>query len=102
MYKIGFDAKRAFTNFTGLGNYSRFTISSLSHLFNYNEYFLYTPKYRDHPLQEFARAANITIRKPEGLLKVSSSLWRSYGMAGQMNRDHIELFHGLNGELPFC
>ncbi len=102
MYRIGFDAKRAFTNFTGLGNHSRLTISSLSHLFNYNQYYLYTPQYREHPLLHFSQASNITIRKPEGLLRGSSSLWRSYGVARQIKRDEVDLYHGLSGELPFC
>ena len=42
--KIGFDAKRAFLNSTGLGNYSRDTIRILSNYFKNNEYHLYTPK----------------------------------------------------------
>ncbi len=40
---IGFDAKRAFKNFTGLGNYSRFVVKSLSDHYPKNEYFLYSP-----------------------------------------------------------
>ncbi len=42
--RIGFDAKRAFLNNTGLGNYSRDTIRVLSHYYQHNKYFLYTPK----------------------------------------------------------
>ncbi len=42
--KIGFDAKRAAQNRTGLGNYSRFIIRILSELRPDNEYHLYTPK----------------------------------------------------------
>ena len=42
--RIGYDAKRAFTNFTGLGNYSRDTIRIISSFFNKNDYVLYTPK----------------------------------------------------------
>ena len=40
---IGFDAKRAFLNNTGVGNYSRDSIRVLSNYFSNNEYFLYTP-----------------------------------------------------------
>lgn len=43
--KIGFDAKRAFNNYTGLGNYSRFIIESLVQFVPENEYLLYTPKF---------------------------------------------------------
>jgi hypothetical protein len=42
--RIGFDAKRAFLNNTGLGNYSRDTIRILSDYCSNNKYFLYTPK----------------------------------------------------------
>ena len=42
--KLGFDAKRAFFNNTGLGNYSRDTIRILGQYFSDNEYHLYTPK----------------------------------------------------------
>ena len=38
--RIGFDAKRAFLNNTGLGNYSRDTIRVLSNYFPDNKYFL--------------------------------------------------------------
>ena len=44
--RIGFDAKRAFYNSTGLGNYSRDSIRILSLLYPDNDYFLYTPKER--------------------------------------------------------
>ena len=50
---IGFDAKRAAQNRTGLGNYSRFVIRILSEKFAGNQYHLYTPKPHRMPyLQE--------------------------------------------------
>ncbi|MDD4655709.1 MAG: glycosyltransferase family 1 protein [Bacteroidales bacterium] len=101
MYKIGFDAKRAFKNFSGLGNYSRSTISSLTTIFNYNEYYLYTPNYKKHPLHKFAEASNIKIRKPEKFTeKKLPSLWRSFTLKSQIENDSLDLWHGLSGELP--
>ena len=44
MMNIGFYAKRAAKNRTGLGNYSRFVIRILSEQFVSNSYHLYTPK----------------------------------------------------------
>ena len=41
--KIGFDAKRAVCNNTGLGNYSRLVIDVLSLYFPKNDYRLYSP-----------------------------------------------------------
>ena len=41
--RIGFDAKRAFYNRSGLGNYSRDIIRILHQNYADNEYLLYTP-----------------------------------------------------------
>ena len=45
---IGFDAKRLYNNFTGLGNHSRTTIDILTDYYPENTYFLYTPKVKQH------------------------------------------------------
>jgi len=45
--KIGFDAKRAFLNQTGLGNYSRNTLIALKKYFPDNDYILFTPEIRE-------------------------------------------------------
>ena len=42
--KIGFDAKRAYQNFTGLGNYSRDLIENLIQDAPNNQYVLFAPK----------------------------------------------------------
>ena len=64
--RIGFDAKRAFSNNTGLGNYSRYTIQVLSHYFSNNKYLLYTPKKNKNPRLDFINdRENITIQQPE-------------------------------------
>ncbi|MDR3133445.1 MAG: glycosyltransferase family 4 protein [Prevotellaceae bacterium] len=98
--QIGFDAKRAFKNFTGLGNYSRAVISILSDFYPDNLYFLYTPFYKKHPLLDFAHRPNIAVRGPEGFLKRLPAAWRSLGMASDVKFERMELFHGLTGELP--
>ena len=98
--KIGFDAKRAFRNFTGLGNYSRAVVSLLSEFYPDNSYFLYTTFYKKHPLLAFSKRPNITVRGPEGFLKRFPPLWRSYGVVSDIRFDKIDLFHGLTGELP--
>ena len=74
MYRIGFDAKRAFKNFSGLGNYSRSLISALSQFYTYNHYYLYTPEYKENPLLDFAQRSNIKIVTPKGLNNTFSSL----------------------------
>ena len=44
MSKIGFDAKRFFNNYTGLGNYSRDLIRILRSNYPEQEFLLYTPQ----------------------------------------------------------
>jgi glycosyltransferase involved in cell wall biosynthesis len=98
--RIGFDAKRAFRNFTGLGNYSRSTIAMMSNYYPDNQYYLYTPPYKPHPLFNFADKPNINICSPAGWLKCWPSIWRSYGLGSNVAADRMELFHGLAAELP--
>ncbi|MCL2435615.1 MAG: glycosyltransferase family 4 protein [Lentimicrobiaceae bacterium] len=98
---IGFDAKRAFHNYSGLGNHSRLLIHSLSNLYKENQYFLYTPKYKPHPLHNFADNNNCTIVTPKEISSLlPSSFWRSFFMANDINAQNIDIFHGLSGELP--
>ena len=98
--RIGFDAKRAFRNFTGLGNYSRSAIAVLADYYPDNQYYLYTPPYTSHPLLSFADKPNIRICTPKGLFKHCSSIWRYYGLGSRLASDQVELFHGLSAELP--
>ena len=97
--RIGFDAKRAFFNHSGLGNYSRDTISILSDYFPMNEHVLYSP----NPLKSipFKKSVNLSISGPKKFWhKKFPSLWRSYGLAEQLKDEKIELYHGLSNELP--
>jgi glycosyltransferase involved in cell wall biosynthesis len=100
--KIGFDAKRAFLNNTGLGNYSRDAIRVLSHFFPENKYFLFTPKVpQTHTVSLFNGHANTFIRTPKSLIsRVFTSYWRSKSVVKDLVADKIDLFHGLSHELP--
>ncbi len=98
MMKIGFDAKRAFLNHTGLGNYSRSVISSLSHYFPENEYFLYTPRTvrnaRTSPLLQ----ESLQLRQPP--FPLFKSLWRSRLVVSRLRKDDLDVYHGLSHEIP--
>jgi len=48
--RLGYDAKRAFFNRSGLGNYSRDVLNMLAEYFPMNEYFLYSPQPQKTPL----------------------------------------------------
>ncbi len=97
--RIGFDAKRAFNNYSGLGNYSRYIISNICRFYPENECFLYTPKIVDAEL--FNEPAGTIIGKPGGFWKKSGSLWRTFRLTQRLNKDAIDLYHGLSNELPY-
>jgi len=98
--KIGFDAKRAFLNFTGLGNYSRSIIKILSRYYHNHQYILYTPLIKNSVL--FTDSPNVKIALPEKpLQKMFKSYWRSFALTNQIKKDKIDIYHGLSNELPF-
>jgi glycosyltransferase involved in cell wall biosynthesis len=98
--RIGFDAKRAFTNNTGLGNYSRYTISALLHQYPENDYSLYTPS--DNRFEIFNPPESATLSMPDkSWSKNLKSYWRSIGITHQLVRDHIDIYHGLSNEIPY-
>lgn len=100
--RIGFDAKRAVANNTGLGNYSRYIIEILSEQFPDNEYLLYAPKRKDNPrLKAIMSRNNIRFVYPESRLhKLFSSLWRTRNIVSDLTKDNIDIFHGLSNEIP--
>jgi glycosyltransferase involved in cell wall biosynthesis len=96
--KIGFDSKRLFCNFTGLGNYSRTLLHNLARFYPENNYCLYTPGIRKSPETDaFSQDAGFTIRMPETIFR---SLWRTCTIKAQLATDHIQVFHGLSNEIP--
>lgn len=95
--RIGFDAKRAAQNRTGLGNYSRFVMRILQKQFPEDEQFLYLPNQNKTP---FLHKTSGKKRYPKGLWKSLRSLWRVWGMTGDIRHDGIDIFHGLSNELP--
>lgn len=102
--KIGFDAKRAFTNFTGLGNYSRSTVKILADFFPNNSYYLYNPRVPSESQIQFLdlpHHSEVHIRIPKTFFYESfPSLWRRAGITKDIQKDGIDIFHGLSHELP--
>ena len=96
---IGFEAKRAFHNTTGLGNYSRTLIAGLAQFYPQHQYFLFNPKPSEKfPKPEFENVHEIL---PSGFLsKKLSSLWRSKWITNDLQKLNIQLYHGLSHEIP--
>jgi glycosyltransferase involved in cell wall biosynthesis len=94
--QIGFDAKRAFCNNTGLGVYSRNLLNALREYAPAHGYHLFTP---DTGTSLFPEADRFPVHTPpKGVL---GAWWRTWGVAGAAAKAGVRVFHGLSHELPF-
>lgn len=99
--RIGFDAKRAFRNFTGLGNYSRFVMDLVMHAHPEHDYVAYSPKRPSGRAIAFADSLP-QLKKvfPSGFWKRAGSAWRTRKITDLLEKDGIDLYWGLSNELP--
>lgn len=95
--KIGFDAKRLFHNFSGLGNYSRTLVRNLAQFHPQNSYYLYTTRLgQTAETSEFLDETRFSLRLP-GSFK---PFWRRKGVSKDIRKDEIDVFHGLSHQIP--
>lgn len=88
--KIGIDAKRAFFNTTGLGQFSRTLIQDLEENIS-KELLLFSPKIpKEKPL----------FKSQVVYPKSRSFFWRSYGIKREIVQHNISIYHGLSNEVP--
>jgi glycosyltransferase involved in cell wall biosynthesis len=96
---IGYDAKRAFQNKTGLGNYSRTLISSLDAYFHEHQYVLFAPKHTS--LFDTHELRSVKVVRPQWQpAKTLSAVWRSKWITRDLKQLGIHLYHGLSNEIP--
>ena len=95
---IGFDAKRAFVNAAGLGNYSRNTLRALGNVFPNNQYFLFTPKIVK---SRFSLPESSTVIMPNSFWwRALKPFWRRYKISRLAKKAKLDIYHGLSHELP--
>lgn len=102
--RIGFEAKRATHNFRGLGNYSRGLIEGLIEYSPSEELFLYSPPIKNIRGQRWvdSLSGKASLRLPGSKIENKlSSFWRSFLMANDLNKDNLDIFHGLSHEIPY-
>ena len=101
--RIGFDAKRLYNNFTGLGNYSRFIVSALAAAYPDDRYVLFTPRVKAHaetaPFLNHPQMQTVLPPAWMSTLKLGS-VWRSFLAGGAAAKAGVDLYHGLSHELP--
>jgi len=96
---IAFDAKRAFLNNTGLGNYSRTMINALTRMFPDNRYTLYTTSEGDN--RHFSTPMGCMLRTPDARLSGRlKGYWRIRDITRMLAKDQVDLYHGLSNEIP--
>ncbi|HPE75849.1 MAG TPA: glycosyltransferase family 1 protein [Draconibacterium sp.] len=96
--KIGFDAKRAFLNASGLGNYSRNTINALHQYNAEHQLILFTPEIKN---ELFSNHGQFEVVSPQNrIFKIYSSFWRNFMVSRELKSREIDIFHGLSNELP--
>jgi glycosyltransferase involved in cell wall biosynthesis len=95
---IGFDAKRAYHNGTGLGHYSRNLLHALSEYYPEHQYYLFNPK-QSNSFE--VKGKNIHEVLPSGFShKLFSAAWRSSWVKSDLQKLEIDLYHGLSHEIP--
>jgi len=98
--RIGFDAKRAFFNSSGLGSYSRNLIQGLVKKYPDNDYVLYTPGTNPELYDPMIEC--ISVKVPERFMhRIFQFYWKSFYLSKQLVHDHIEIYHGLSHEIPY-
>ena len=103
-YTIGFDARCANTQESGIGSYARFIIKALAEACPENAYFrMYTPKHQPHnEYDALDTLPNVESMEPDGSLwRKLSWLWQILRITKDAKRGDVELFHGLEGRLPY-
>lgn len=92
---IGYDAKRAINNTTGLGNYSRYVIDTMSGIFKECQFNLYTQSKDTTRVQELLTRPNVNLVRAKHRF-----MWRTLFMPIQLRKDRVPLYHGLSNEVP--
>lgn len=101
--KIGFDAKKAVKNLTGIGNYSRRCINAVGRLSPDDELLLFAPTRHNSKATEQIMVPH-TLVEPQGFMRRSPivyELWRNFTQWRTVRDSKLDVFHGLSNELPF-
>ena len=93
--KIAYDAKRAYHNSSGLGNYSRDLIRMMGKKLPNSILYLLNPKPSNR--KPFVGDHIIEIRPK---WKTLGTFWRQFRAYKVAKKHHADIFHGLSNELP--
>jgi len=92
--KIAYDAKRIFSSWSGLGNYSRDLVRVLATYFPDNQYLLFNKKKSERG-EAILKLPNVTF-----IQTTKGTLSRQLKTGIDAQNKNADIFHGLSGELP--
>ena len=98
---IGYDAKWTLDTKGGLGYYGRLAIEALTQYFPHNDYILYTPEVGERTtiINKLLTHSCVHLKTPKDVIFGES--WRTgKGVLKDAHRHKVQVFHGLNGQLP--
>lgn len=99
---IGYDAKKAVLNQTGIGNYSRRCINSIAKASPESRLLLFAPTKRNEAAISTLTHDAEFVYSPFVLKKgLAYELWRNFFAWRTIRSKSVQLFHGLSNELPF-
>ena len=97
---IGYEAKRAFHNFTGLGNYARTLLKNMAINYPDNRYLLFSPTISNKSeTQFFFEKSPFDLITPQSK-NWTNLLWRLFFLKNEITKRKADIFHGLSNELP--
>ncbi len=101
--RIGFDAKKAVRNMTGIGNYSRGLVNALCRHAPEHDYILFAPKpVNDEAIGQIDKSTSVSYAlHPRQRLPLKGEYWRCHGVVSELGSRDVDLFHGLSNEIPW-
>jgi len=98
---LAFDAKRAFFNLTGLGNYSRLVIESLADSFPEMKLLLFVPGKELQTQWQFPFSKkNISVITSGKKSRIYNGWWRRKIISQELPKHGVNIYHGPSNELP--
>lgn len=100
--KIGFDAKKAVRNLTGIGNYSRRCVNALLRYGGDVVPMLYTAvPGKPEALAQLETGCRVVLPSPLWRKGLLGEWWRCRRVCRDIRRQQLDIYHGLSNELPF-
>lgn len=95
-FVVGFDAKRAFSNSSGLGQYARNHIRMMASVVPPERILLFSPHFNRPDFEKEMRNLGIRMVGPTK----NARSWRLWGMGREVKNQGVDVFHALSPELP--